>query len=229
MKKGLFRLFTLASCLFLVLALLMIGCQAKRFTKVIEETKEDPDREAQIIPQIREETGREPYGDAQQTLNTRCQHSLRDTSLDIIRKKVALSPDPTLEMLTNKSKPNYEEKAAIQKWVWLRSVCSSEQIDLYRRYSAEEHIITMYQAFNDRVLLLIADLYRGSLTYGEFNRRRRKLASESRARFNEIQGMDRIRAEQMAIEARKAAAAEDVTLWQLIEALKQPIPVNKQR
>jgi hypothetical protein len=87
----------------------------------------------------------------------------------------------------------------------------------------------MYQVFSDRVLLLIADLYRGSLTYGEFNRRRRKLALESRARFSEIQGMDRQRAEQMAIEARKSAAAEDVTLWQMIEALKQPIPVNKPR
>ena len=229
MKKELIRLFAPFSCLFLVFALLMIGCQANRSAQIREETKEEPFREAQKIPQIREETGREPYGEAQQTLNTRCQHSLRDTSLDIIRKKVALSPDPTLEMLTNKSKPTYEEKAAIQKWVWLRSVCSSEQTDLYRRYSAPEHIIILYQVFSDRVLLLIADLYRGSLTYGEFNKRRRKLASESRARFSEIQVMDRQRAEQMAIEARKATAVEDAALWQMIEALKQPIPVNKPR
>jgi len=229
MKKVLIRLFAPFSCLFLVFALLMIGCQANRSAQIIDATKEEPYREAQKIPQIREENGRKPYGEAQQILNKRCQHSLRDTSLDIIRKKVALSPDPTLEMLTNKSKPTYEEKAAIQKWVWLRSVCSSEQIDLYRRYSSPEHVIIMYQVFSDRVLLLIADLYRGSLTYGEFNKRRRKLASESRARFREIQVMDRQRAEQMAIEARKAAAAEDATLWQMIEALKQPMSVYKPR
>jgi hypothetical protein len=41
--------------------------------------------------------------------------------------------------------------------------------------------------------------------------------------------MDRQRAEQMAIDARKAVAAEDAALWQMIEALKQPIPVNKPR
>ena len=150
-------------------------------------------------------TRRNEYREAQQNLNVRCRHSFTDLSLDVIRNKVALGSldDTTLEMLTDQSKPTDEEKVAIQKWVWLRSYCSREQTALYRRSSAPEHVITMDQVFSDRVLFLITDIYKGSLTYGEFNKRRKELASERRMKFSEMQRMDRQRAEQMAIEVRK--------------------------
>jgi hypothetical protein len=173
---------------------------------------------------IREETRRNEYREAQQNLNVRCRHSFTDPSLDVIRNKVALGSldDTTLEMLTDQSKPTDEEKVAIQKWVWLRSYCSREQTALYRRSSAPEHVITLDQVFSDRVLFLITDIYKGSLTYGEFNKRRKELASERRAKFSEMQRMDRQHAEQMAIEERKAKAQQDAADAAWFDAITAP-------
>ncbi len=180
---------------------------------------------------VREDTKREETRIAQDYLNATCRDLLMDISLDVIRNKVAFDnvDNTTLEMLTNQTKPTDEEKVAIQKWVWKRGYCTREQTALYRRASAPEHLITMNQVFNDRVLFLITDLYSGSVTYGEFNKRRKELASERRAKLSEMERMDRQHAEQMAIEERKANAQQDAAdaAWfrAITDSARNPVPV----
>lgn len=179
---------------------------------------------------IREETRREEFRGAQQNLNAKCQNLLMESSLDVIRNKVKLDRvDETLEMLTDHTKPTDEEKVAIQKWVEKRSDCVQEVRAFNRRFSAPEHIITIEEIFYDKVLFLITDLYNGSLTYGEFNKRRKELASERRAKLSEMQRMDRQHAEQMAIEKRKAKAQQDAADAAWFDAItapaRNPVPV----
>lgn len=125
---------------------------------------------------IKEDSKREQVRIAQDNLNATCRELFMDVSLDVIRNKVAFNnvDNTTLEMLTDQTIPTDEEKAAIEKWVRKRSYCIQEQITINRRASAPEHFIAMYQIFNDRQLFLITDLYKGSLTYGEFNKRRKE-------------------------------------------------------
>jgi hypothetical protein len=173
---------------------------------------------------IREDTRREEFRASQQSVNATCKHLFMDASLDVIRRKVVFDPidNTTLDMLTDQTKPTNEEKVAIQKWVEKRNYCLREQTAHFRRFSLPEHVITMRQIFSDRLLFLITDLYKGSLTYGEFNKRRKELASERRAKLSEMERMDRQHAERMAIEERKARAQEDAADAAWFDAITAP-------
>jgi hypothetical protein len=160
-----------------------------------------------------------------------CQSLGKDDSLDIIRDKVGIMvvDDTTFEMLTNQAKPNEEEKLAIQKWVPKLDYCVKDQDELFKRFGAPSYVTTINKVFSDKFLFLITDLYNGSITYGEFNKKRKELFSERNAKLSEISRMDKQRAEQMAIEERKAKAQQesaDAAWFNAITApARNPVPV----
>jgi hypothetical protein len=88
-------------------------------------------------------------------------------------------------------------------------------VSLSRQFSPPivPQVAILHEAATARFQFLLADLHGGLLTYGEFARRRQKLAAEADEKFEELrqlvaqQSADAAyRAQQLASEARKAAA-----------------------
>jgi len=117
--------------------------------------------------------------DAQRTENERLMAKYRQDlsvkTFDPIREKVALiSPDQTpFSILIDQTKPTEGEKVAILEWGKRRERLYREQDQLAAKY--ENPYASIIRSMNFGQLLLTADLYNGSLTYGEFNKRRMEI------------------------------------------------------
>lgn len=126
-----------------------------------------------------------------QTISQACMQRMQtDRDLDPIRAKIELSrggmsgaPPPT--MLADQSRPTSEEKAAIAKWNSMRAACVQEQIQYGSSLSLPPNLeplrdklmLTGHQA-DERTGLLVAALYDGRLTYGEFAAERMKTTDQ---------------------------------------------------
>lgn len=72
-----------------------------------------------------------------------------------------------LQMLTDKAKPNEQQKQAIADWIDARSLCVN--ISLIK-VSVDLHLL---------FLSIVPDLYNGQATFGEFNNKWRTLFKET--------------------------------------------------
>lgn len=149
-----------------------------------------------------------------------CKNLMSVAELDPIRKKISLfsSSGTTFEMLTDNTKPNSKEKSALVHWANLIETCHKEKISLYERNP--RLIAREYKTFEEinfpRFQFLVADLHNGMLTYSEFSRKRKELASDNLAKREELRlalmqrGQDAYyRTQQILNEQRKAAAMEE--------------------
>jgi hypothetical protein len=155
-----------------------------------------------------------------QRIEVYCDSLLRDPALDPIRSKLGV-PGPegaTFEMLTNRSRPTETERAAIAVLAKAERDCTKEELSTKRRFSPpiSPQFLVLEEAVSRRFQFLLADLHGGLLTYGEFTRRRQELAVELNAKVQEVhellaQGTTEAahRAQQIANEAREAAALEE--------------------
>jgi hypothetical protein len=89
-----------------------------------------------------------------------------DRDLDPIRTKIelyrtAMSGAPPPAMLADQSRPSPEERIAIAEWNSIREACVQEELSL------RPNLEPLRQA-NERMGLLVAALYEGRLTYGQF-------------------------------------------------------------
>jgi hypothetical protein len=97
-----------------------------------------------------------------------------DRDLDPIRTKIelyrtAMSGAPPPAMLADQSRPSPEERIAIEKWNSIREACVLEMLSL------RANLEPLRQA-NERMGLLVAALYDGRLTYGQFAAERMKIS-----------------------------------------------------
>lgn len=108
-----------------------------------------------------------------------CSISLRDRAdLKIIADKVALDTprSQTLAMLSNNKKPRKAEREALSRWVDAQEQCRAIDADLDRTSPPE--IFEISQQYDVEVKNLIARLYGGLLTYGDFGRARAELLQQ---------------------------------------------------
>jgi hypothetical protein len=149
-----------------------------------------------------------------------CSGLYHDPALDPIRTKVAVDQerDTTVQMIADKSKATDSEKAALLIWANKRQDCFREGTSAMRRFSPPipPQAIAIDEAMFPRLQFLMADLYSQVLTYGEFARKRKELATEVAAKKQELRDLlaqrseeARYRADQLANDARRAAAAEE--------------------
>jgi hypothetical protein len=99
-----------------------------------------------------------------------------DRDLDPIRTKIelyrtAMSGAPPPAMLADQSRPSPEERIAIAKWSSIREACMQELLPL--RANLEP-----YRQYNERMGLLVAALYDGRFTYGQFAAERMKTSDQ---------------------------------------------------
>lgn len=100
-----------------------------------------------------------------------------DQRIQILAQKINLSgPNSSIEMMASKDIPTEEEKKALSTWALARQACVDLGRDYRARYGAPgwANVIEWQQS---AVLEAIAGLYGGSLTYGQFNVERTRIAT----------------------------------------------------
>jgi hypothetical protein len=131
-------------------------------------------------------TVRDAQAKLQAIIESCMQRMQSDRDLDPIRNKVELirqgtagAPPPA--MLTDQSRPTQQEKVALGKWEGMREACVQEQM----RYGLSLSLSPNLEPLRDKLLLtgrqlneqtglLVAALYDGRLTYGQFAAERMK-------------------------------------------------------
>jgi hypothetical protein len=116
-----------------------------------------------------------------------------DRDLDPIRTKIELtrtimSGAPPPAMLADQSRPTPDEGIAIAKWNGIREACVQEEMAIWNGLSLPANlepkrgklVLTLRQA-NERTGLLVAALYEGRLTYGQFAAERMKTTDQAAA------------------------------------------------
>lgn len=101
--------------------------------------------------------------------------------------KVMVSSEPkaTLEMQADISKPTATEKAAISQWVKLREGCFDLGNAWMDAINAPRWLRSIVMQSKDASDAIASALYRGELTYGEFNVKQIALAAETRRRVDD--------------------------------------------
>lgn len=158
-----------------------------------------------------------------------------DRALDAIRQKAALYSvrDTTFEMLANNSLPTAEEQAAILHFARLREPYIAALQSIHDRYgNPYRHIArAQYQSTS----AVWADLFNGTITYGEAARRRQQIdaiVSEARERMRsalatEANAIERANLERLSIYQREQQRLQQ-SAPKLVPLLPTPVPVRLQ-
>lgn len=120
-------------------------------------------------------------------------------ALDAIRGKVYLGSDARqtpLNLLTLEGRPTPEERKAIDAWYAIRNTADADFKAWMRRYMPWN--VPVMDLAKSASTTLMAELYTGELTYGEFNRKRMQLGAET------VAAADR-RTQEIAAQQQQAA------------------------
>lgn len=107
-----------------------------------------------------------------------------DTELQVIRDKVALvsSNSQTFGMLSNENYPSSDEKPAIYKWAIKREQCVNS------RPLSNDPVGQIYRETFSAGQSLILDLYKGTITYGQFASKRQEIKKLADAKMQAVIG-----------------------------------------
>ena len=102
--------------------------------------------------------------------------------LQILKGKVALgkSSEQTLEILANDKKPSSAEKSALAKWDALRQPCIKQSSEWNSSHYAP-NIAVIADRVGSQFKSLLADLYAGKITYGQFAKARQANLDNAKA------------------------------------------------
>ncbi len=130
-------------------------------------------------------------------------------ALDPIRDKVYLGravQETPLGLLALSSRPTEEEKKAIEAWDGVRRGEAFRELEAWRgKYMPWNRPVS--QMTQAAMTTLMAQLYAGELTYGEFNRKRMNLAAEAAATASK-------RTQEVMAIARQSKYQEDAAMYQ---------------
>jgi len=129
------------------------------------------------------------------------------------------SGQQTFAMFGDTTKPTDEEKAALSAWVDAREVCYQLVRQWQREINMPAHLVVLDENSWFNTILMIADLYNGKLTYGEYARARAEAGSKSQQQWA---------AEVQRLQQQQAAAEEQRRDLALMYLLNQPKPVPVQ-
>lgn len=122
----------------------------------------------------------------------------------------------TREQLGNPAFATPEEKLLIADWYKARRLCVNFGADHYgMKFPAYLHIFEWQQA---EFSLLMAALYQGKMSYGEFVTKRQRLVAEGKLRANQ---------EQQIVEARARQAAANAIFTPAPQAVQPAQPASR--
>ncbi len=164
-----------------------------------------------------------------------CQTNLaRDERIAQLGTKVALgrSTDASLAMLADSTRPSDVERQQIEIWSSLRASCVGLLKTDFGFLDPDPRMGLLLAQFDAADRLVLA-LYKGELSFGEFNERRKSLVSMSQSQIAETAArLEKERGEQMArqqelarqqeIEARRMAIEQQKADAMTTQATKPP-------
>jgi len=112
-----------------------------------------------------------------------------DPELQAIRNKVALGPtvDPAFPVFTDVARVAYQDKAAMFAWGKKRDKCIALMRKSHATTEIDPAVAKALESAEVAVQALIAKLYSGTMTYGEFAARRYSVMDETRAAIARMQ------------------------------------------
>lgn len=117
---------------------------------------------------------------AKDEIKAYCSKLYSDPELDSIRHKIPIalkSTNVTAEMLSDTTRPSKEELLKIR--IWARARFNCHQLQIKKALEFNQHPPVWFTEARAKNTILIADLYTGKLTYGEFARRALDIALDS--------------------------------------------------
>lgn len=152
-----------------------------------------------------------------QVINTRCKDQAKAPAFDSLRGKIVNLTEPaTMQMLADSSTLDDAQRAALVELDKVLLQCSSESVAALRKQNLHAYA-DLSAGIGERGTALRADLYRGALTIGEYNRRFAELKDRFLADLNSMQ--------QRQAQTAAAQAASTAATIQAINALNPPRPV----
>ncbi len=148
-------------------------------------------------------------------------------SLSILKPKVGRlfsGADPTIEMRANQTKPTLEEKQALSEWGQARQQCA-EMGRSYRASYAPPGWAAAFDESQSLILQAIANLYGGSITYGQFIAERERIGNAAGSKMQEADQLDITSRRQQVQQAQDRANAALRTLSQALPPPQPPAPV----
>lgn len=108
--------------------------------------------------------------------------------LQILNGKVEFgrASQQTLAHYTNTSTPTEEEKTAFLKYSDLRKKCRDQAVQETRGIGVSESYIRILDDAESKTQDLMASLYSGKITYGEYAKERKEIASQISSSSNEL-------------------------------------------
>ena len=143
-----------------------------------------------------------------------------DPSLSSISNKVALSStqDQSFEMLANREKSDNKEKEAIKHWRETRLTCFSKKEVYQQQNNTPTALLTLNSTAKSAQDELIIQLYEGSLSYGEFARKRQTLSDSTMAAETQIKNdiakqelIEKQKSEEIALKEKQVQLQEAQT------------------
>ncbi|MBI2783954.1 MAG: hypothetical protein HYX64_07755 [Gammaproteobacteria bacterium] len=113
------------------------------------------------------------------------------------------APKATLEMQADTSKPSQAQKEALSRWVGLRDECFEKGMRWLETTPFSRWLRPIVTQTKDKNDALTAALYRGELTFGEFNVKAMALSAEARKRVDD--GIEAARLEERTGKAPDAS------------------------
>lgn len=102
----------------------------------------------------------------------------QDPRLQNLFSKVSFDPDiekPTFEMMANNSYPSDGEKKAIAIWGQKYDSCMPAYHKMEESKGLSDKVRTIETAAESQLRMLIAELYNGKITYGDFTKQQQKV------------------------------------------------------
>lgn len=163
---------------------------------------------------------------AQQSQRRACLDELAQApELAVLQSKAPVELNQqTFDMLTNTDKASGNELPAIKWWAQARDKCVALGADHLRTFPAG--VANAVMAADVDFMVALADLYTGSLTYGEFARRRTELNNRLRAVVGRADDEYKRSVEQKNQgAAQEDAARRNAAFQMLLNSLQQqPVP-----
>lgn len=119
-----------------------------------------------------------------------------------------------IEQMASKERVTEEDKPLLSAWAAARQACA-EQGRGFRAQYAPPGWVPTYDSLQSGVLVAIANLYGGNITYGEFITERLRVSEIAKAQFSDASNRDMsARQQQAQIDSQRADAAMGMLMQQ---------------
>jgi hypothetical protein len=142
----------------------------------------------------------------------------------VLKSKIPLDNprSATVEMLSSTDRPTDEERKALSIWAEHRAACTESGRSFRARYAPPGWALAVEEG-QAALTQMIANLYSGAMTYGQFNGERSRLAIQTQAKLEATSRNAQHAEAQDRRAAEQAAAIQQMQTIQILQAMQPPV------